>query len=247
MQLKVIGPVNSGTNLMTKILENNLIHHDKNVYVHGNNSMKLWKHCNVKSTIESYLDSNKSIVLIFMYKNILNLMSSMCKNSYCWRFKNIAKDKIMFGGNTSLIPRTQVIYENKNIIQYFESYYQTYKDILNSPKYCNRVIFIDYKKIIDRDNAFDYIQEKLKTFHFDIKYKDVVMTALDNPSKRDKYCVANSNEAFKQYRSNAKKEYKRLIMSSLRLDKDMDLSLLKYFEENQDFTILHRLYFLLLV
>ena len=91
--IKIIGPYNSGTNLLYNLLHKNVINEDKNniteISILQNNDMSLWKHSNNYDLITEYLDKYKNMKIIFMYKNYLSLINSMKK-------KNTISDFLIF-------------------------------------------------------------------------------------------------------------------------------------------------------
>jgi hypothetical protein len=66
----------------------------------------------------------------------------------------------------------------------------------------NNVIFLDYAKIIDKNNSFQYINNKLKCLHLRILSQDKLLKVLLEPSKEHGHCVKNSDEAYENYINN---------------------------------------------
>ena len=234
--IKIIGPYNSGTNLLIKLLTKNVIkEYDGNITeinILNNNDMKLWKHSNNYKTITEYLDKYKNIKIIFVYKNLLSLINSMKKESYNFKCSNIYKNMIVFTGNRLLITDNFIKYKYTSILDYYNCYYETYYKILTDNKYKDRVIFIDYKQIINKYNTYNYLKDKLSLFDYNIKLPDSIITILSKPSKPDKTCVQNSDEALENYRKTKKKIYKEIMNNNKNIIKNVNLSLLKYYENN---------------
>ena len=235
--IKIIGPYNSGTNLLTKLLHKNVIKNDKinviDINILQNNDMTMWKHANNYETISEYLDKYDNVKIIFIYKNFLSLINSMKKEKYNFRFSNIYKDKISFNGNKSLISKNFIKYNYDSILDYYNCYYESYKNILTNPKYKGRVLYIDYRKLINKYNTYEYLESKLSIFNYNIKFPLSIITTLSKPSKPDKTCMKNSEEALENYRKNKKQIYKEAMINNSKIIKNFNLSLLKYYE-NKD-------------
>ena len=100
-------------------------------------------------------------------------------------------------------------------------------------KYNGRVLCIDYRQLIDKYNTYEYLENKLSTFNFKIKFPNTITNILSNPSKPDKTCVKNSDEALEMYHKNKKKIYREAMNNNKNIIKNFNLSLLKYYE-NKD-------------
>ena len=235
--IKIIGPYNSGTNLLIKLLTKNVIKDSggniTEINILNNNDMKLWKHSNNYKTITEYLDKYKNIKIIFVYKNFLSLINSMKKESYNFKYSNIYKNTIVFTGNKLLITDNFIKYKYNSILDYYNCYYETYHKILTDIQYQSRAIFVDYKQLISKYNTYNYLKDKLSLFNYNIKFPLSIITILSKPSKPDKSCVQNSDEAFENYRKNKKKIYKEIMNNNKNIIKNINLSLLKYYE-NKD-------------
>ena len=67
-----------------------------------------------------------------------------------------------------------------------------YIELINAHE---RVIFINYYDIIDKENVVKYITNKLSMYNLSIKSDHNVFSILDKPSKRNVACVKSSSEA----------------------------------------------------
>ena len=234
MRIKVMGPYNSGTNLMINILHNNIKREKETIspiQVFSNNHVDLWKHCNNGSTIHEYLDENNDVCIIFMYKNFYNLIHSFKKQCHNIGFKNIYKDRIHFRGKLMKDPK-HIRQKYDSFLDFYYEYYRTFKNILEDPKYNGRVIFVDYGKIIDKNICFEYLQSKLAQLQEcpQLVSQDHVLIKLSEPSKKHHTTVANSDEALKSYKPNNKKIYRELMRENNRLCRNFDTSISRFFE-----------------
>jgi hypothetical protein len=205
MNLIILGPMNSGTNLLKKILENSgcflLDNSNTQIFPVGDGSI-IWKHNFDFQQIETLLQDPNNLV-IFMYKNVFNWLFSMKKKSYEIEFKTIDGEAKFHGIWNGELYATNFIVPNKqtftNIIQLYNIYYTNYRNCLM--KY-NNVIFLDYEKIIDKVNCFQYINNKLKKIQLRIISEDSLLKVLSQPSKEHGHSVKNSDEAYLNYSNN---------------------------------------------
>lgn len=232
MSIKVLGPYNSGTNLLINILRCNVqsVSTGNDVKVFSNNHLELWKHCNNESTIKSFLDKNQETNIIFVYKNFLSLIHSFKKQSYNIGFKNIFKDKIYFRGRL-MNDEKHILPAYESFSEFYYQYYRTFWNILEDPKYKRRVVFVNYEKIIDKSTCFAYIDTILRQrFDCNIKSYNHVITELGKPSKRHHATVNNSDEALQSIRGNKKKIYKELMSQDVKILKNFDNAIIEYYE-----------------
>jgi hypothetical protein len=231
MKIKVMGPYNSGTNLMINILYNNThIGDKKSIQVFSNNHVDIWKHCNNEKTIRTYLDQNNDVCIIFMYKNFYNLIHSIKKQCHNIGFKNIYKDRIHFRGKLMKDPK-HIREKYDSFMDFYYEYYRTFKNILEDSKYKGRVIFVDYGKIIDKSSCFEYLQSKLSKIYEcpQLLSKEHVWNKLATPSKKHHTTVANSDEALKNYKPNNRKIYRELMKENNKFCRNFDKSLERFY------------------
>jgi hypothetical protein len=198
--LQVIGPFNTGTNLMYSLLSNKT------------KSFKIdfiWKHEINFSSLEHHIKDNRKKFII-MYKPIYNWIYSIKKASYDIKFlENGIHGKVLF---------KQKIY--KNIIEVYNLYYQMYLKILT----CPNVIFINYYKLIS-DDGLDYLNNKLQKIGIEKLDLYEYNTALSKPAKNHGRSVKNANEALDRF-DRVNEEYKQKVCNS-ELVHSLDLDLYK--------------------
>jgi hypothetical protein len=222
MKIIILGPHNTGTNLLQKILENcrcSLI--GKNLSPLIDNTI-IWKHNFDFEHINNLLQHENNLV-IFMYKNIFNWLFSMKKDSYEFDFKTIHGEATFNGlGNKELYnkpffaPPKKIF---KNIIEVYNIYYANYIDCLN--KYKN-IIFLDYAKIIDKTICFSYINNKLKSINLKIFDENNLLKILSEPSKNHGNSVKNSEVAYANYYSN------QLLVKNFIMQRDFIKHFIRY-------------------
>lgn len=186
INIRVVGPINTGTNLINRILENNKFNIN-NVYVEDTDKKYYYKHTILFDNLESYLKENNNNYLVIMYKNLYNWLYSVQKSSYELEFKNL-KD-----------PIKQENIEYSNIIQLYNNYYNMYYQLYSI--FNDKIIIIDYYKII-QNNSFDYLNTKLSKFNLSINSSQKYYNTLNKPSKTHGNPVKNSKEALKKYLEN---------------------------------------------
>lgn len=191
----IIGAWNTGTNLIWNILSNSKcinINTDEEVIIHPQH-YKLWKHEPKIQDIRQLISTNPNIIIIIMYRNILNWISSMLKSPYEVKFNNLNSIATIQTKNNSNM-------HFKNILELYIIYYSNYKKIIH--EYDN-VLFLNYDRIIDDNhNAFDYINSKLMKHNLLLKSYDNFISTLDKPSKNHGKSVSNYLEAKNKKYSN---------------------------------------------
>tara|TARA_B100000123_G_C25522822_1_gene337456 strand:- start:1 stop:471 length:471 start_codon:yes stop_codon:yes gene_type:complete len=151
-------------------------------------------------------------------------------------FKDIYNGSIYFTGNKSLFDETKIRYQYNNILEYYNQYYLTYKSILEMSEFKDRVLFLDYGKIIDKANIISYLGDKLSYFKIKILKNEHVINVLNKPAKNESTCVKNSDEAFKKYVVIKKNIYRNIVKNKSRIDKKINKDILLFFENK------HKLY-----
>jgi hypothetical protein len=186
--IMILGAWNTGTNLISKILSNSycvFLNNETEFLDISNNNV--WKHEPIFSVVENMImDPNKIVVI--MYRNVYSWLKSMQKSSYELEFKNIQ--------SIAKINKRDINISFRNILFTYNHYYTNYIRIINT--YPN-VVFFDYKKIVDENIAFDYINFKLSKLNLKIKEKYKVIQQLIQPSKNHGKPVKNSAEALQKY------------------------------------------------
>jgi hypothetical protein len=234
MKIKILGPYNSGTNLLTNILNNNVItrsNSDEKIEIYQNNHLYLWKHSHNQELIENFLEENNDVIVIFLYKNFLNMINSIQKSPYNLGFRNIYTSPIYFKGKfMGETDHTRNKYEN--ILEYYNNYYKTYMNILSNPKYNKRVCCVNYRELINKQTCFDYLNNIFKTQDINIALKDAnkVIDSLGRPAKNNGVQVSNSDEALNSYRNIKKKVFKEIIKKNKQLFLKFDKNILVFFE-----------------
>jgi hypothetical protein len=170
MPLYIFGPFNSGTNILQNLFKE---------FLQERSHQDVWKH-SLDFKKLSLVCQNQDNKIICMYKSIYNWIYSIKKASYDIEFKseyNIELHGIPFN----------------NIIELYNSYYNTYKLLLN--KY-NNIIFIDYYKLIDR-NGYQYLEQKLLKLKIKIPNLALFNKIMNCPSKNHGNCISNNLEALR--------------------------------------------------
>jgi hypothetical protein len=189
----IIGPFNSGTNLIENLLINNCYHENKNLISVVKNNTIYWKHTLNMKLLETICDENTLIII--MYKEIYNWIASTQISKYWFNFNKI-NDKIQFNVDKNASVIEKKFHQNcsfNNIVEVYNSYYDAYKNLKN-----NNVIYVNYKKLIS-ENSFNYLNDKLNKFNICICNKKMFENELNKPSKNHGSCVKNNIEAIRKY------------------------------------------------
>ena len=185
-KIQILGPYCSGTNLVSKILQQNI---KQDIQIHREGHTLFWKHKINKSFIEKYITSNTNTLFICIYKPIHNWVCSVQNFSY-----NIDWDKTLTGKCIfkKIKDKNNIDLEYKNIIELYNEYYNMYMELIHSHK---RVIFLNYYDIIDKKNVVKYITNKLFVYNLSIKNNNNIFSILDKPAKKPEKSVKSSDEA----------------------------------------------------
>jgi hypothetical protein len=164
----VFGPINSGTNLITRILSQKYQHFE----------------ITYKHSIDNH-EIDPNMIYIIMYKNLYNWIASVKKEKYDIKFYNGLYNKINYKQRNF-----------DNIVCLYNEYYNNYKQLLeNHPK---NIIAIDYYKLIDGIKGFEYLNKQLKKINESINNLNQFISVLIKPSKTHGKSVNNFKEAFKK-------------------------------------------------
>jgi hypothetical protein len=212
----IIGPFNSGTNLVFKIINNSeCIDLTDNTSVHITDQHKPFgKHTIDISVIENYL-YEPSNLLIIMYKNVYNWLYSIKKEHYSLNYTKL------------YLPVELSKKKFSNMVELHNFYYINYMSILQ--RYPN-AIFLDYNKVIDKSISYNYINNKLSKINLSINSAVNFNKTLMKPSKTHGNPVKNTDEAKQQY-NNVHNMVKKFVQKIPNLNRSIKRSnLIKYYE-----------------
>ena len=182
--IQILGPFNSGTNLLARILrDTSHLDSDDNIFIEPVGSTIIWKH-SIEYNLIRYICNMKNTIIFIMYRDPFLWINSMIKKSYDIRNFKKLNSKISFRN-----------YKYKNIIKLYNHYYDTYMSII---KKNNNVVWIDYCKLVDKNNSYDYIQEKIKSVNLKLNSKNKLLYYLNTPAKHHGDSVKTSEVALKK-------------------------------------------------
>jgi len=215
-QIHIIGPFNTGTNLIRNIMSNcdtvDLSDNDS-IIIYNDDTQPIYKHTLIIKDINNYL-LNKNNIVIIMYKNVYNWIYSISKSPYDIKIKNVYSVIELHSKKFS------------NMIELYNFYYINYISILNN---FNNVIFMDYEKVIDTNTSFDYINSKLQKINLQITSKDKMMIELSKPSKNHGSPINSATDAKNNYKNN-NEMVKQFVEKIPVLNKSVRSSIINYFE-----------------
>jgi hypothetical protein len=187
-RIHVIGPFNSGTNLI-----HNVIQHSECIDLTTNTPVTIGgihepfgKHVMTINTINNYLN-NKNNLLIIMYKNVYNWIYSIKKECYDVKYSKLFLPVELYGKKFP------------NMVELYNYYYINYMSILN--KYSN-VVFLDYEKVIQKNNSYDYINNSLRKLNIFISSKSKFDKQLMTKAKSHGKSVKTADEAAQKFKQN---------------------------------------------
>ena len=213
--IQIFGPFCSGTNLITKILKQN-INEPLNIQWEGHTH--IWKHTIRLPYLVKCIKNNKDTLFICMFKPLYEWVASIRKKQYGIKWDKHIK-------HPCILRKIKW----KTIIHLYNSYYSNYKYLIE--KYDN-VIFIDYYNLLDNATVKTYIKNKLAPFPLTIKSDDNINSILNNPAKKHGKSVKNAKEALLK---------KQLINKKLKntnekkfMDKLKNNSIIEYFTKQTE-------------
>lgn len=218
----ILGVWNTGTNLISNIFDNNSLINLKTNEVLNicNDSNKIWKHNPKCALIEELAKDNNNIIII-MYRNIYTWLNSMKKASYELHFENLASVATIKNN------KHDIDISFRNIIHAYNHYYHNYMKL--SIQYPN-VVFFDYRKIINQDTCFEYMNFKLSKLNLTLTTKYKVIQQLIQPAKTHGMSVKDSTQAVEKYDKTIfmmKIEVKKYNITSI-----IDQNIIDYFEND---------------
>ena len=204
----ILGPFNSGTNLITKMLLDNM---NRKILLDPegariNGCAPVWKHAPEEKLINEGAVNNPNTLFICIYRPMINWISSIKRNQY----------GIVWDGQIHSSCRLRDTNCN-TIMDLHTHYFSVYKNAIT--KYKN-VIFMNYDNLIDILNIYEYINNKLKDFDIHIKNEKQLYDVLNKPSKDHGNCVNDYKEAKKRTECvmNINKREKEIIEQNINLD-----------------------------
>ena len=188
-QVHIIGPYNTGTNLLFNIINNSEcidVIENKSITIEHQHK-PFGKHTLNIKIIENYLD-NPDNLLIIMYKNVYNWLYSIQKSPYDIKYTKLYLPVIL---KKNIFP---------NMIELYNFYFINYMSILQ--RYPN-AIFLDYNKVIDKSNSYNYIQSNLNKIGLSMnsitKFNETLMKPAKDHGKSVKNVIeANNNYEYRQ-------------------------------------------------
>ncbi len=212
----IIGPYNSGTNLVHNIIKNcvckDLINNN-NIIIDSCQNKPFGKHIIDINIIKRYLE-NPNNLLIIMYKNIYNWLYSIKKACYAIEYTKLYRP-VKF--NNTQFP---------NMIELYNFYYINYLSLLNN--YTN-VIFLNYERIIDKNKSFNYINQKLEKINLYISSEYIYNLELMKPAKTHGKSVKTCDDAKKKYLIN-QNTVKNFVNLRPQLKKSIKQTLISFYE-----------------
>jgi len=147
MNLEVVGPFSSGTNLVRRLLVND-------VPDVQNFSFRIWKHSVYEENFLHLLNTHPDVQVVVCVRDVFSWIQSMLKCSYEFRWNKKLESLIYLQFETSQKIDSPVHSEDMkwdNIVACHNYYYSMYQRV--SEAFPNRVRFIRYMDIIDEEKA----------------------------------------------------------------------------------------------
>jgi hypothetical protein len=214
-RIHVIGPFNSGTNLIHNVIKNSecIDLTTNNPVTIGGIHEPFGKHIMTIKTINNYLDNNNNL-LIIMYKNVYNWIYSIKKECYDVKYSKLFLPVELYGKNFP------------NMVELYNYYYINYMSILN--KYSN-VVFLDYEKVIQKNESYDYINNALRKINIFISSKSKFDIQLMTKAKSHGNSVKTADEAAQKFNKN-QKMVKTFINKHNNLKRSIKNQLITFYE-----------------
>ena len=187
-KIQVLGPFNSGTNLIMKMIEDNCLSVEDGQMTKQSENFFFWKHTLRKDFIDKAMLDNfhRDGLLIMMYKHPFNWASSVFQTPY-----DIVFDDGMLGGVTMQGRKYSSIFE------LYDRYYTMYQQLIQ--EYPGKIVLLDYQKMIDQETCEAYIHERLRQLGLVLVDRTKIQDVLSYPSKTLGVQVKNAHEAVIKY------------------------------------------------
>lgn len=204
--IQVLGPFHSGTNLVIKLLIQNV-----NIPIHLRQHTIVDKHTNDENAVRQVLNSPQNIIII-LYKPLYNWITSMYKESY----------------GATILPGGTVHYQGRvyqNLIDLYNSYLSLYKKIVHH----KNVVCLAYYKLLDPVTGFAYMNSQLSKVGFQLLSQPRFAQTLNMPSKNHGAPVQNYQEANAKRKQNYEIT-KRQVMNDQALQNSLNHELYAFFD-----------------
>jgi hypothetical protein len=178
--VQILGPFNSGTNLMARIMRFG-ISTDINMKTAG--GTHICKHTIKQHVLEEQVRKHKDTLFICMYRPMAYWIESIKNNMYdlVWD-KDVSKPCLF----------RDVKYDS--IYHLHKTYYDNYQAICD--KFPN-VISVEYNLLINKDISFQYLTNKFIHTNIELKPKQKLISILEKPTKNpNKEFGKNCDQAF---------------------------------------------------
>lgn len=198
-KIQILGPFNSGTNLIANILNNAS---NEKIYLSSEGSTYFWKHNIYFKKIYNFIKKNPNVLFICMYRDIFQWIKSTLKSNY-----DVKGMPINYSGNkiTSISSKNSFHPLKLNKPCSFHGYY--FKDLIHLHKFYlfnyfklitsfKNVICISYSKLLQPDR-FNYLSEKLNKFNITLN-KINLEKILHRPAKGHGGSVENIKQAIEK-------------------------------------------------
>jgi hypothetical protein len=189
----VLGPVNSGTNLIEKIMKEFGF-----IYKHPINKHDI----DENRLIKAFNRHTEETIFIAMYKPLYNWIASVYKESYNIMFMNRPKNTVNTEFSILQYPVSFCQREFPSLLGLYNTYYQNYLSILRKG---HKIVLLDYYKVINGIGGLMYVKRKIKekyplyTLTMD---ESQYLTILNQPSKRHGKSVNSYKEAMEKKQKN---------------------------------------------
>ena len=166
--IQLLGPPNSGTNLMSRIINYGLT---TKINMKSSGGTHIDKHTISKKGLAEKTKNYKNTLFICMYRPMQTWIDSL-KNT---------PTEIIWSGNTEhpCIFRDKTF---KTIYHLHKEFYDIYRDL--SDKY-KHVIFIEYNLLIDKEISFQYLTHKFTNTGLKLKPNEKIKMILSKPTKKE--------------------------------------------------------------
>ena len=184
--VQIFGPPNSGTNLMARLIiygiENKL-----NIKPAGGTHIN--KHTFKPHVLKENVMKHKNTLFICTYRSFDYWIESIRNNTVL----DLEWDSKMES------PLTYAGKKFDNIYDFYNGYYNAYRELLMLAKFKN-VIFVDYSILINKKNTYNYLLGKFIKTTLRIKSEQKIIEILEKPSRlSNKKMSKTCDQAYDNY------------------------------------------------
>ena len=199
-QIHILGPFNSGTNLLASLLQGNL----RGARVGGGG---VWKHTLDEDAV-SLLQNNRRNIILMMHRPLASWIAGVQKTPY----------DLVFLADGTVSFRNRVY---PSVVDLYHAYSKMYTKILQRADEKHSAVLIDYFRLLHPEDGFNYLNAQLKKAGAGfLRCKGHYFKALMRPAKDHGSPVQDYQQALEKRKEDEARVNKWLESGSMSINDD---------------------------